>query len=86
MLIARFPDEEVVSCAAGKGYSLLTQSRVHFLRLHQRRTLDHAGVVLCTFNPDFAGQARRIAQAIGAENTMANRLLRVNRGPSKWSA
>ncbi len=76
------PDEEVLRYAASNGRILLTQNRIHFLRLHQRRTLDHAGMVLCTFDPDFAGQARRIAQSVAIEDGMTNKLTRVHR-PSK---
>ena len=31
----------------------LAPHRRHFLRLHQHRTADHAGIVLCTFDPNF---------------------------------
>jgi hypothetical protein len=73
------PDSEVLAFAAAEDRILLTHNRRHFLRLHQHRTESHAGIVLCTFDPDFCGQAERIDAAVGAEPLMANQLLRVNR-------
>jgi hypothetical protein len=58
------PDSEVLAFGASAGRILLSNNRRHFLNLHQRRTVDHAGIVLCTFDPDFCGQALRIHAAI----------------------
>ena len=33
------------------GRILFTHNRRHFLRLHRHRTADHAGIVVCTFDP-----------------------------------
>ena len=76
---AAVPDTEVLAFAAAHGRILLTNNRRHFLRLHQDRTEDHAGIVLCTFDLDFAKQARRIHDAVAGVPEMKNRLLRVNR-------
>ncbi len=76
---AAVPDAEVLAFAAAASRILLTNNRRHFLRLHQRRTEDHAGIVLCTFDPDFGGQARRIHEAIAPVPEMKNQLIRVNR-------
>ncbi|MGI8741171.1 MAG: DUF5615 family PIN-like protein [Bryobacteraceae bacterium] len=73
------PDSEVFSFAAISGRILLTYNRRHFLRLHQQRTGDHAGIVLCTVDPDFTAQAERIDAAVRAETDMNNCVLRVNR-------
>lgn len=73
------PDAEVLAFAVAEGRILLTHNRRHFLRLHQHRTGDHAGIVLCTFDPDFPGQAQRIDAAIGAGSETMNKLVRVNR-------
>jgi len=58
---------------------LLSHNRRHFLRLHQHRTEDHAGIVLCTFDPDSSGLARRIHIAVASVSDMANQAIRVNR-------
>jgi predicted nuclease of predicted toxin-antitoxin system len=73
------PDAEVLAFAVADGRILLTHNRRHFLRLHQRRTADHAGMVLCTFDADFCRQAQRIDAAIAANPEMTNKLVRVNR-------
>ena len=73
------PDSEVLAFAAAEDRVLLSHNRRHFLQLHHRRTESHAGIVLCTFDPDFTGQAQRIQAAVGALPDTANQLIRVNR-------
>ena len=73
------PDNEVLAFAAAEDRILLTHNRRHFLRLHQGRTADHAGIVVCTFDADFTRQAQHIHAAVAAEPGIANKLLRVNR-------
>ncbi len=72
------PDEEVLSYAISEGRALLTLNRKHFIRLHHVRP-DHAGIIVCTVDPDFTGQAARIHAAIQAQEPLAGKLLRVNR-------
>jgi len=76
---AAVPDIEVLALATREGRILLSHNRRHFLRLHQLPTADHAGIVVCTFDPDFHAQAQRIDQAVKRESDMTNRLFRVNR-------
>ena len=73
------PDAEVLAFAVANGRILLTHNRRHFLRPHQHRPAAHAGIVLCTFGADFCRQAQRIDDAVGAEQEMANKLVRVKR-------
>ncbi len=54
---AAVPDTEVLAFAVAEGRILPSNNRRHFLRLHQRRTEDHAGIILCTF--DRTSAARR---------------------------
>ena len=65
------PDPEVLAFAAREGRAVLTLNRLHFIRLH-RHSANHAGIVVCTFDPDFSGQggARRWASV---------------RKPARWS-
>ncbi len=42
------PDEEVLGFAAREHRVLLTQNRLHFLRLHRTGAIQHAGIVICT--------------------------------------
>jgi len=76
---AAVPDGSVLAFAAAQGRILLSNNRRHFRRLHEHRTEDHAGVVLCTFDPDYEGQAKRIHDAVAAAPEMTNCLVRVNR-------
>jgi hypothetical protein len=57
------PDDEVLALATERRRGLLTTNRRHFIQLH-RRTAGHGGIIVCTFDPDFIGQARRISEAI----------------------
>jgi len=75
------PDHEVLASAVAQARALVTLNRRHFLRLHQE-TQDHAGIVVCTFDPDFVGQAVRIHSALQEHEPLAGKLIRVNRpGP-----
>lgn len=75
------PDEQVLDFATVEARALLTLNRRHFLKLAKSRP-EHLGVVVCTFDPDFAGQAVRIDAAIASCNALAGSVLRVNRpGP-----
>jgi hypothetical protein len=52
------PDEAVLAPAAGAARAVLIINRKHFLRLH-RQDASHAGIIVCTLDLDFPGQARR---------------------------
>lgn len=75
------PDEMVLAIATGENRILLTLNRKHFIRLHTENA-DHAGIIVCTFDPDFEGQANRIHAALEQEPDMTHQLVRVNR-PSR---
>ncbi len=72
------PDEDVFNFAIHENRVLITLNRKHFVRLHQTRS-SHPGIVVCTFDPNFAAPAQRIHTAIAAQPQMSNTLLRVNR-------
>ncbi len=71
------PDDVVLARATAQGRAVLTMNRRHFMRLH-REGAEHAGIVACTFDPDFARQAARIDAALAPLSTLAGLLLRVN--------
>ena len=71
-------DEEVLAFATTQGRAVLTLNRKHFIRLH-RTSSQHAGIVVCTFDADFAGQAQRIHDALELETNPSGKLIRVNR-------
>ena len=76
---AAVPDSEVLAFAAAEGRILLSHNRRHFLQLHRRRTESHSGIVLCTFDLDYAGQAQRIDAAVAILSNVRDQLVRVNR-------
>lgn len=72
-------DSEVLAFAIAESRIVLSHNRRHFLQLHRDRTEDHAGMILCTFDPDFRRQAQRIDAPVAARSEMRNHLIRVNR-------
>jgi Domain of unknown function (DUF5615) len=76
---ASVPDPEVLLFASFQQRILLTHNRRHFLQLHLRRKQRHCDIVLCTFDPDFTGQANRIDAAVKALPDCADQLIRINR-------
>lgn len=73
------PDAEVLAFATGEGRILLSHNRRHFLQLHRYRTERHAGIVVCTFDAEFAGLAQRVHATVETASDMSDRLIRVNR-------
>ena len=71
-------DEAVLALACSDGRAVLTLNRRHFIRLHLQQN-QHAGIVACTFDPDFAGLADRIHEAICVQAQLTGRLIRINR-------
>jgi hypothetical protein len=73
-----WPDPEVLAFATAENRILLTMNRRHFRALHQHQP-NHAGIVLCTVDLDYPGQAGRIHQAVLVTGECRGRLLAVNR-------
>ncbi len=72
------PDEDVLAFASAAGRSVLTINRRDFIRLH-RNSASHQGIVACTADLDFLGQARRVHDALRTHGSLAGKLIRVNR-------
>jgi hypothetical protein len=72
------PDIEVLTLATAEDRAILTWNRRDFIRLHQQNQ-QHAGIIVCTGDTDFVGQALRFHAAIQAAGDLRCRLLRVNR-------
>ena len=76
----RIPDDDVLRFAALDARILLTQNRRDFLKLHNSGVVSHSGIVLCTADPDFIGQAVRIDQALSLfPKELLGVVIRVNR-------
>ena len=71
-------DPAVLKLAADDSRAVITLNRRHFVRLHGA-SANHAGIVVCSMDLDFEGQAERIRTAIKGESTLVGSLLRVNR-------
>ncbi len=74
----RCPDKEILDFAHTEGRVVVTLNRKHFIRLHEI-SLDHEGIVVCTVDIDYVGQANRIHQAIDSCSAPRGNLFRVNR-------
>jgi len=74
-------DREVLQFATSDERAVLTMNRKHFRKLHSE-IASHAGIVLCTVDLDFAGQAARIDEAVQEAGDCHGKILAVNRpGP-----
>lgn len=73
----KMSDEAVLVFATAEKRTVLTLNRKHFIRLHHLHP-DHAGII-CTFDPDFIAQARRIHHEIELTGSLVGQLIRVNR-------
>ncbi len=71
-------DEKVLARAKRLERILLTNNRLDFKRLHNAE-YEHAGIVLCTFDIDFSGQAARIHQSCDGHDDLSGKMIRINR-------
>ena len=78
----RYPDALILRDATALGRAVVTPNRIDSRRLHTDDA-DHAGIVLCTYDSDFRGQALRIHQRLSTQEAMAGRLLQVHRQASR---
>ena len=71
-------DTAVLKLSSDDSRAVLTLNRKHFVRLHQSSPA-HSGIVVCSFDLDFDGQAKRIRSALGAQSLLRGQLLRIHR-------
>jgi len=74
-------DADLLARATELDRTLVTLNRQDFKRLHLLFP-SHAGIIICTEDPDRFGQAERISAAIGEAVTLSGKLVRVYR-PAK---
>lgn len=72
-------DHDLLARATEIGRAILTLNRLDFKRLHLHMP-EHAGIIICTEDPDRVGQSRRIADAIANAGELRGQLIRVYRG------
>ncbi|HRQ90100.1 MAG TPA: DUF5615 family PIN-like protein [Bacteroidia bacterium] len=75
------PDKAVLEFATAQGRAVITHNRRDFIRLHRERP-DHAGIVVCTDNSDFADLVAKVHAVLEGIDSLDGRLVRVNRGDS----
>lgn len=71
-------DPDVLQLALAEQRAILTLNRRDFIRLHKSQP-HHSGIIVCTVDTDFDGQADRIYTAIQAVPSFEGMLIRVNR-------
>jgi hypothetical protein len=74
-------DEAVLTIAAANQRAMLTLNRRHFIGLHSTQP-GHAGIIVCSFDPDFIALAERIHAAIGLQEQLSSSLIRINQPSS----
>ena len=74
----RIADEAVLAYATSGNRAVLTINRKHFVALYHK-TPAHSGIVVCSLDTDFAGQANRIHEAVSLHAELTGMLIRVNR-------
>jgi predicted nuclease of predicted toxin-antitoxin system len=79
----KIPDPDVLAFAIAQNRAVITQNRKDFIRLHRLQP-EHAGIIACTFDPNWEALAYRVDEAIAAEESLQGKLIRVVR-PS-WQA
>ena len=72
------PDEEVLKFAIDNQRAVITLNRRDFIRLHNQNH-GHFGIIVCTVDKDFVGQAARIDAELRAQPDLSGQLIRVNR-------
>jgi len=78
MAQASLPDEDVLSEASNDKRAVLTFNRKHFIALHRNQP-QHEGIIVCSFDVDFLGLAKRIHKEISTNNIISGKLIRINR-------
>jgi predicted nuclease of predicted toxin-antitoxin system len=72
------PDDGVLAFAISCDRVVLTRNRDDFVRLHRLQP-DHAGIIVCSEDPNWERQAMRINEAISSLETLNGQLIRVYR-------
>ena len=71
-------DADLLMRATELRRAVLTLDRLDFKRLHSNR-VDHAGIIICTEDPDRIRQAARIDASLRHGESLDGQLIRVNR-------
>jgi hypothetical protein len=72
------PDDEVLTFATANDRIIITFNRDDFVKLH-RSSINHAGVIVCKDDRDYAGQAQVLQEWLLATVNLGDRCLRVKK-------
>ena len=72
------PDKDLLARATAHQRALLTLNRLDFKRLH-REMPNHAGIIICTEDPDRTHQASHISLSIVQTEDLRGKLVRIYR-------
>ena len=73
-------DQLILIRATELGRAIVTLNRRDFKRLHLQIP-QHAGIIICTEDPDRLGQAQRILESITDARDLQGRLIHIYRHP-----
>ena len=73
-------DQEILTRATQLGRAIVTLNRRDFKRLHLQMP-NHAGIIICTEDPDRLAQARAIFEAIDNAEELRGQPIRIYRRP-----
>lgn len=73
-------DQVILMRATELGRAIVTLNRRDFKRLHLQ-VPEHAGIIICTEDPDRLTQAHRIFKAIASAEKLRGQLIRIYRRP-----
>lgn len=74
----RIPDDQVLAFATTLDRAVITHNRRDYIRLH-RASAQHAGIIVCTHEPDVDGLARRIHESLATSPDLLGQLIRITR-------
>jgi hypothetical protein len=77
-VLTTYESGRVLAFSVAEKRVLLTINRKHFIRLHRQKP-EHSGIIVCTFDLDFAALAQRIHDALVAQSDTNGHLIRINR-------
>ncbi len=72
------PDSHVFARAVATKRLLVTHNRKHFIKIHAQNAVHH-GIMICTFDDDFAALTTRIHEKLSSQQDFAGQLIRINR-------
>ena len=73
----KIPDPDVLNFAISQDRAVLTRNRWDFIKLHTQ-IRPHTGIIVCSDDADFSGQAVRIHQAVSARPVLDDQLIRID--------